>query len=80
MTAHQSANGVRGHLLYIHCDNKYVFRVYNAEHNFVDYDLLHCDLCVTIDDEDAFLYQTEHGATLDHSPMTLGKTNEENIL
>jgi hypothetical protein len=26
------------------------------------------------------LYKDDVGATLDHSPMTLGKTNEENLL
>ena len=71
MTA-KSANGVRGHLLYIHCDNKYVFRVYDLEHNFMDYDLHHCDLCVTIDDADAYFYQRNGQAILDHAPMTLG--------
>jgi hypothetical protein len=72
----KSANGVRGHLLYIHGDNKYVFRVYDAEHNFVDYDLLHCDLCVTIDDEDAYFYRDEWKDVLDHSPATLGHKDD----
>jgi hypothetical protein len=68
------ANGVRGHLLYIHDKHdSYVFRVYDSEHNFVDYDLLHCDLTVTIDDEDAYFYSDEQGNTLDHAPSTLGK-------
>jgi hypothetical protein len=68
----KSANGVRGHLLYIHSDGKYVFRVYDAEHNFVDYDLLHSDLCVTINDEDAYFYRDEWKDVLDHAPNTLG--------
>ena len=70
MTA-RSANGVRGHLLNL-IDGTVVFRVYDAEHNFVDYDLHHSDLTVVIDDDDAFLYQDESGAKLDHSPATLG--------
>jgi hypothetical protein len=34
--------------------------------------LLHCDLCVTIKDKDAFLYKDATGSSLDHSPSTLG--------
>lgn len=67
-----SANGVKGYLIWT-WDNKYVFRVYDAEHNFVDYDLLHSDLCITINDEDAFFYRDENINLLDHSPSTLGK-------
>jgi len=46
-----------------------MFRVYDAEHNFVDYDLQHSDLCVTICDEDAYFYLN---SVLDHAPSTLG--------
>jgi hypothetical protein len=70
MTA-QSANGVRGHLLNL-IDGTVVFRVYDAEHNFVDYDLHHSDLCVTIDDADAYFYRRDEQDILDHAPMTLG--------
>lgn len=70
MTA-RSANGVRGHLLNL-IDGTVVFRVYDAEHNFVDYDLHHSDLCVTIDDTDAYFYDNEFSSILDHAPMTLG--------
>jgi hypothetical protein len=51
-----------------------VFRVYDAEHNFVDYDLRHSDLTVVIDDPDAFFYRDEYADTLDHAPATLGRT------
>jgi hypothetical protein len=64
----KSANGVQGHLIYT-LNGKYMFRVYNAEHNFVDYDLQHSDLCVTINDEDAYFYLN---SVLDHAPATLG--------
>ena len=64
----KSANGVEGHLIYTH-GGKYMFRVYDAEHNFVDYDLQHSDLCVTINDEDAYFYLN---SVLDHAPATLG--------
>jgi hypothetical protein len=68
------AKGLRGHII-DSFDGSYFFRVYDADHNFVDYDLRHCDLTVIIDDEDAFLYEDEFSATLDHSPGTLGKTD-----
>ena len=64
----KSANGVTGHLIYT-LNGKYMFRVYDAEHNFVDYDLQHSDLCVTISDEDAYFYLN---SVLDHAPATLG--------
>jgi hypothetical protein len=64
----KSANGVQGHLIYT-LNGKYMFRVYDAEHNFVDYDLQHSDLCVTINDEDAYFYLN---SVLDHAPATLG--------
>ena len=66
-----SANGVKGHIL--DCfSGEYVFRVYNQDHTFTDYDLRHCDLSVTITDEDAFFYTDGLVQTLDHSPETLG--------
>ena len=67
----KSANGVRGHLLNL-IDGTVVFRVYDAEHNFVDYDLHHSDLCVTIDDADAYFYRRDEQDILDHAPITLG--------
>ena len=70
MTA-RSADGVRGHLLNL-IDGTVVFRVYDAEHNFVDYDLHHSDLCVTIDDADAYFYRRDEQDILDHAPITLG--------
>jgi len=65
-----SANGVTGHLIQIFTGQT-VFRVYDDNHNFIDYDLRHSDLTVTIDDEDAFFYQEIK--LLDHSPTTLGQ-------
>ena len=66
----KSAYGVNGIL--IRTQTGYMFRVYDAEHNFVDYDLQHSDLSVTITDEDAFFYRDEFQDTLDHAPATLG--------
>jgi hypothetical protein len=50
--------------------------VYDVDHNFVDYDLHHTDLCVTITDEDAVFYRDEYRDVLDHAPETLGKGNQ----
>jgi hypothetical protein len=71
LKAQQSANGVRGHLLNL-ADGTMVFRVYDAEHNFVDYDTLHSDLTVVIEDADAYFYRDEYSDVLDHAPATLG--------
>ena len=74
MTA-RSANGVRGHLLNL-IDGTVVFRVYDAEHNFVDYAIHHSDLCVTITDPDAYFYRKDDQDILDHAPATLGLTDD----
>ncbi len=71
-----SAKGLRGHII-DSFDGTYYFRVYDAEHNFTDYLLRHCDLTVVIDDNDAFLYNDSNGARLDHAPATLGLTNDQ---
>jgi hypothetical protein len=71
MKTAKPANRVRGHLIYLASGN-YAFRVYNKDYKFVDYDLLHSDLHVIIDDEDSALYQDSDRAYLDHSPATLG--------
>ncbi len=63
----KSAQGVQGVLIKTHLG--YLFRVYDDQHNFVDYALQHSDLCVTITDEDAYFYLD---SVLDHSPATLG--------
>jgi hypothetical protein len=67
----KSANGVSGHLLRLG-NGGVVFRVYDQNHNFVDYDLAHSDLTVTIHDADAFFYRDEYRDVLNHAPATLG--------
>jgi hypothetical protein len=62
----KSANGVNGVL--IKTQSGYMFRVYDDKHNFVDYDLQHSDLSVTITDKDAYFYLN---SVLDHAPRTL---------
>ena len=65
-----SANGVSGHLISV--EGRTMFRVYDQDHNFTDYDLYHSDLEVTITDPDAYFYRDEFTDRLDHSPETLG--------
>ncbi len=71
----QSATGVTGHLL-DNFDGTYCFRVYGENYSFVDYDLRHCDLVITITDRDATLYRRDGVDTLDHNPETLGLVEE----
>jgi len=68
----QSANGVEGHLIYSAILDTYMFRVYNADGEFVDYNIAHSDLCVTINDPDAYFYCRGNDDVLDHAPATLG--------
>ena len=68
----RSANGVEGHLIYSAVLDTYLFRVYNADGGFVDYDIAHSDLCVTITDPDAHFYRRGDQDVLDHAPATLG--------
>ena len=68
----QSANGVEGHLIYSAMLDTYMFRVYNSNGEFVDYDIAHSDLCVTITDPDAYFYRRNANDVLDHAPATLG--------
>lgn len=73
----ETANGATGQLIYC-MDGKYRFRVYSDDDkSFIDYDLLHSDLTVTICDEDAAFYISEGVTLLDHSPDTLGINNEQ---
>jgi len=68
----QPADGVEGCLIRGH-DGTYYFRVYDANHDFVDYDLMHSDLSITITDADAYFYRGDGGDRLDHAPATLGE-------
>ena len=67
----ESADGQEGLLIWCGGD-RYVFRIYNETHDFVDYDLRHSDMKVKIVDSDAFFYSDETGDCIDHSPATLG--------
>jgi hypothetical protein len=67
----KSADGKEGYLIWCGGD-RYVFRIYNAVHDFVDYDIHHTDMKIKIMDSDAFFYSDEKGNSIDHSPETLG--------
>ena len=62
------AKGTKGHIIRV--GDTYMFRVYDKEYNFIDYDILHYDLEVEILDTDASLYSSEYGDYLDHAPIT----------
>lgn len=56
----KSANGISGIILRSHSDEGgCIFRVYDNNGGFKDYDLLHSDLCVTITDSDAYFYEDD---------------------
>ena len=69
----KQANGITGCLLRVGWVT-WVFRVYNEDKTFTDYDLHHSDLNITIADEDAYFYTSKDKNILDHSPKTLGRT------
>lgn len=74
-----SANGVEGVLIWVYYLDRLMFRVYNLDHTFKDYDIDHSDLSVVIKDEDAYFYEQDNGVmTVDHSPETLGNRHEPN--
>jgi len=55
-------------------DKEYVFRVYREDCTFIDYDILHCDLELTINDDDAIFYDFDDGRSiLDHSYEIAGE-------
>jgi hypothetical protein len=67
----ESADGHEGCLIWCGGD-RYVFRIYNETHEFVDYDLRHSDMRVVIRDLDAYFYTDGTDARVDHAPATLG--------
>lgn len=66
------ARGAQGVLIRTVTDDV-ILRIYNSDGDFVDFDIDHCDLSVTVTDDDAYFYQHADGRlTLDHAPSTLG--------
>jgi hypothetical protein len=77
----KNATGTKGFLLEIHVNGtpKYVFRVYNEDRTFTDYEIRHFDLEMEILDLDATFYEGKNGRLfLDYSPATLGIEDEIN--
>lgn len=69
MTSNTPADGTQGHLIYT-AMGTYMFRVYDGQGGFQDFNIAHCDLLVTINDPDSMFYTDS--MSLDHSPETLG--------
>ena len=65
------AKGTRGCIIRT-IDGGYMFRVYFANHEFIDYDILHYDMEVEIIDDDATFYEYDGGAVIDHAPYYKG--------
>ena len=63
----QPAKGVKGYITRVL--DSYVFRVYNEDFTFLDYDILHYDLEIQILEKDAMLYRSEFGSYLDYPPI-----------
>ena len=71
VTANRPATGTKGYL--IRSLGDFVFRVYDQNKNFTDYDIAHSDMMIEIIDSDAWFYDEK---LIDHSPDTLGVDNE----
>ena len=71
MRSVKPANGVKGFIIRVL--DSYVFRVYNEDFTFVDYDILHYDLEVEILESDAMLYRSEFGDYIDYTPIDESK-------
>ena len=65
-----SANKTKGSLLIT--NDEVIFRVYNKDKSFIDYNIFHNDLQIVIEDFDAYFYSDGENNILDHSPETLG--------
>ena len=68
----QRAIGVRGML--IRTMDDIVFRVYDHEHNFVDYEISNFDVEVVIIDPDAAFIRGPAGDFLDYTAESMGYT------
>jgi len=73
-----SAKGTKGCLIAT-MGGKFMFRVYNKNYEFKDYDIHHFDMNIVIDDEDAFFHvNTDTGKSwIDYSAPTLGLETED---
>ena len=62
------AKGTRGCIIRT-IDGGCMFRVYFANHEFIDYDILHYDMEVEIIDDDATFYDGKDIHVIDHAPL-----------
>lgn len=75
--SYHRALGVKGFLIRT-LDNSSIFRVYDHEHNFVDYDITNHDCEIIIVDPDAALVHTSVGNFLDYTAESLsGAKNQD---
>ena len=70
MVTERPANGATGYL--IRTGDTVVFRVYDKNHDFVDYDITHYDCEIEIVDSSAELVRNAHGDFLDYTRESLG--------
>lgn len=67
----EPALGVRGILIRSAFDNQILFRVYDHEHNFVDYEITNYDCEVVIIDPSAALVRNSAGDFLDYTSESM---------
>ena len=67
MRSVKPAKGTKGFIIRVL--DSHVFRVYDKDFNFVDYDITHHDLEVMIIGDDASLYSSEFGDYIDYKPI-----------
>lgn len=68
----ERAIGIRGVLIRSMVDDQILFRVYDNEHNFVDYEITNYDCEVLIIDPSAALIRNQAGDFLDYTEEALG--------
>jgi len=66
----KDALGERGCLIRS-MDGRFYFRQYDANHDFVDYEVINYDCDIVIADMDAALIRTAHGDFLDYSSRSM---------
>jgi hypothetical protein len=65
------AQGVRGFLIRSALNDQILFRVYDQDHNFVDYEITNYDCEVEIVDPDAALIRNNAGDFLDYTAESM---------
>ena len=64
------ARGQRG-ILIRGIDDRFYFRQYSDDYEFVDYEVTHHDMEIEIVDADAALFRTQHGDFLDYTSESM---------